>query len=295
MKKNFFLAAAVLITSSVFGQTTSITSKNGHEVLPQAGDIAIGMNAAPVINFALNAVNIMNNTGAGAQHPGFVSGFNQVIVGKYFLSESQALRARIGINTANFQEKFYGNNPLNPSNPNPENILLRTNTAGGSGIMIGAGMEMRRGHNRLQGFYGGELMLGFGSNKTINKYEIEYNQTAQDSGFIGTGSARLLEDRSGTSIALGLRGFAGVEYFIAPKISIGAEFGWGLGYTTAPRGTTVIERWDDPAATGTNSRRTEEIQGNTSGRFFGFLVDDGSTSMPGLGGGSAALMIHFHF
>jgi hypothetical protein len=294
MKKNIFLAATMLIAGAAISQTTSITSKNGHEVLPQAGDIAIGMNAVPVINFALNAVNIMNNTGADAQHPGFVSGFNQVIVGKYFLSESQAIRARVGINTANTQGKVYGNNPLTPSNPNPENILISTNTFRESSVMLGAGMEMRRGHNRLQGFYGGELMIGLSSDRTNNKYEIAYNQTAQDSGIIGTGSSRLLEGKSGTSLMLGLRGFAGVEYFIAPKISIGAEFGWGFAYLTTPRGTAVVERWDDPGATGTNSARTEELRTNSKGRFMGFQVDDGFPALPGIGG-SAALMLNFHF
>jgi hypothetical protein len=93
---------------------------------------------------------------------------------------------------------------------------------------------------------------------------------------------------------LGLRGFAGVEYFVLPKISIGAEFGWGLGFVTAPRGMVETEIWGiEPGSSATTpSVYTRETEGNASSRNFGFAVDNGVSNVLG---GSAALSIHFHF
>jgi hypothetical protein len=293
MKKVSLLFAACALTATSFAQDV-LKSKNGHVILPEAGDIAIGFDAVPVIDFALNSVNIMNNTGQTAQHPGYVSGFNQIIVGKYFLQDNMAVRARFGINTLRSTNKTYGNDPLMPSAPEPENVLIQTSRTGNANYFLAAGVEMRRGHNRLQGFYGGELLLGLGSGSTKNTYEIEYNQVAQDSGYIAPGSSRVLSSKNGMSVTLGLRGFAGVEYFVLPKISIGAEFGWGLGFVTTPRGKVETEFWGiEPGSSATTSSvYTRETEGNASTRNFGFSVDNGVSNVLG---GSAALSIHFHF
>ncbi len=300
MKRKTLLFAAFLGLGSIANaQTTTMESKNGHEILPQAGDIAIGMDAVPILDFGLNAINIMNNTGQTAQHPGFVSGFNQVLSGKYFLSETRAVRARVGINTTNSSTKTFGDDPLTPTavgNGTAENILLQTTNIADRNIFLGGGMEFRRGHNRLQGYYGGELFLGFASTSTKNSYEIEFNQTAVDSAGLSTGDSRVLSAKSGSAITFGLRGFAGVEYFFAPKMSIGAEFGWGFGLTTSPRGSNEVENWGiEPGSNGTTDAvYIEETPGNNQGRSMGFGVDSG-IGQGVLGGASAALMIHFHF
>lgn len=303
MKRNsIFVAAMMGAMTLVNAQTTTMTSKNGHEILPQTGDIAIGMDAVPVINFGLNAINIMNNTGQQAQHPGFVSGFANVLSGKYFMSETQALRVRLGINTMNTSTKTFGDDPLTPTaslNGTAENILLQTSNMAMRNIFIGGGMEFRRGHNRLQGYYGGEVFLGFASSSTKNKFTLEYGQAAVDSAGLASGDSRVLSSKSGMAITFGLRGFAGVEYFVAPKISIGAEFGWGFGLTTSARGKNEVENWGiAPGTTGTpgtdDAVYIEETPGNSSGRGMGFGVDNG-IGQGVLGGASGALMIHFHF
>ncbi len=301
MKRKTLLFAAFLGLGSIANaQTTTMESKNGHEILPQAGDIAIGMDAVPILDFGLNAINIMNNTGQTAQHPGFVSGFNQVLSGKYFLSETRAVRARVGINTENISTKDFGDNPLTPSLPTgvAENVLISTSNTADRNVFLGGGMEFRRGHNRLQGYYGGEVFLGFASTSTKNSYEIEFNQTAVDSGYVGSlGNTRVLSSKTGTAITFGLRGFAGVEYFFAPKISIGAEFGWGFGLTTSPRGSNEEENWGiapGSAAGATDAAYIMETPDNNQGRSMGFGVDSG-IGQGVLDGASAALMIHFHF
>lgn len=286
---------SVFISAAVFAQSSDVmVSKKGYKILPETGDYVIGFDAVPVLNFALNVVNIMNNTGQTATHPGFVSGFNNVLVGKYFVSENVAYRVRLGINTSSNSTKFYGDNPLTPSSLDPENILLQTTRIANNSALFGGGIEYRRGHNRLQGFYGAEALLGFSSNKTNISYEIAFDQTAQDSGYIFNGSSRNLSTKSGTSILFGVRGFVGVEYFVLPKISIGAEFGWGLGYSYTPRGTIELENWGvEPTSTATAPYQyVEETKGPVKSSGFGFGVDSGISQalMP-----SAALTMLFHF
>jgi len=236
----------------------------------------------------------MSNAGTGAQHPGFVEGFNNVIVGKYFLKDNMAIRARFGINTEKTTTKTYGDDPLSVDAV-PANILISTNKVAENKYFFAGGVEKRRGHNRLQGFYGGELLLGFDSESEKNTFEIEYNQEAADKGYVNFGDSRVLSDKSGMAITFGIRGFVGVEYFVAPKISIGAEFGWGLGMVTTPRGKVETETWGvEPgsAAGATPTAYTEEVEGAESKRDFGFQVDDGSSRVLG---SSAALNINFHF
>ena len=86
MKTKVLLVAIALGFGSLsFAQDDEVlTSKNGHVILPEAGDFAIQMDATPILDFGLNVVNIMNNTGSTSQHPGYVSGFDQTLVGKYF-------------------------------------------------------------------------------------------------------------------------------------------------------------------------------------------------------------------
>tara|TARA_Y100000385_G_scaffold288352_1_gene354733 strand:- start:347 stop:1243 length:897 start_codon:yes stop_codon:yes gene_type:complete len=274
-----------------------LKNKNGKPILPKAGDYALQMNANPLIDFGLNTVNIMNNTGQTSAHPGFTgSGSNSAatnyVVGKYFLSSSKALRFRLGYTSSTEKEETYGDNPINPSNAFPSNILLSTETEKERDFILGGGMEFRRGYGRLQGYYGGELYLEFGSSKTENEYEIAYNQQAQDSGYIALGSSRTLEDKSGLTFGLGLRGFVGVEYFILPKISIGAEFGLGWSVESSPRGESSIESWRgtgtfDSNGVEVNGSFTDKSEGSSKESERGFETDQGL--------GAAALNITFHF
>ena len=273
-----------------------LKNKKGTPILPKAGDFALQMNANPLLDFGLNAVNIMNNTGQTSAHPGFTAGqnpaFTNYIVGKYFLSSSTALRLKLGYTSSTDKEETYGDNPINPSNATPSNILLSTEKDKSNAFILGGGMEFRRGYGRLQGYYGGELNLTFTSVKLENEYEIAYNQQAQDSGYIALGSSRLLESKSGLEFGLNLRGFVGVEYFILAKISIGAEFGLGWGVLSNPRGESSTEAWRgtgnfDSNGVEVNGTFTDKSEGSDKGSDRGFDTDQGIAG--------AALNITFHF
>jgi hypothetical protein len=92
---------------------------------------------------------------------------------------------------------------------------------------------------------------------------------------------------------VGARGFVGAEYFFAPKMSLGAEFGWGVGMATTPRGMSELEYWKvNPSNPAVGTATTKEIEGGSKGSASGFGVDDGINQ--GLGG-SAALTLMLHF
>jgi len=290
MKKVFLLFSAFAITVASFAQEV-ITSKKGYVVLPQAGDIALGFDAVPVINFALNASDIMSNAGGQAEHPSYVEGFENIIVGKYFTKDNTAIRVRFGINNTKTTTKEYGDDLLSTQIDKP-NILRETHKVSNNKYFFAGGLEKRRGHNRLQGFYGGEALIGFNSNSRKGVYEVAYS--AESVLAYGV-TNRELSYKSGMAITFGLRGFAGVEYFVAPKISIGAEFGWGMGLTTTPRGKTESEIWGQApgSAAGTQpSAYVEETEGNSKSRSYQLNVDNGSNDALGASG---ALSIHFHF
>ena len=110
---------AVIIMNSVNAQ--DLVSKKGFKILPEAGDYSLGFNAVPLVDLALNFSKIMANTGQTAQHLGYVNGFNQVIVGKYFMTDKMAIRGKVGINTSRLSNSLYFDDPkdvfANPTDP----------------------------------------------------------------------------------------------------------------------------------------------------------------------------------
>lgn len=258
---------------------------NKGPILPETGDWSISFNAVPLLDFALNAVNIMDNTGSNAQHPGFTEGYNQVITGKYFIDESTAYRVRFGFNTSRDSETVFN------SLTNVDGDLVdyeNVTTEASSLIAVGMGYEKRKGRNRLQGFFGGEGLAGLQRSKESVDFGNEFSQQNNTP----AGSQRQLETKDGTTTFFGVRGFIGVEYFFARKMSIGAEFGMGLTLANNGRGSVTEERFEDDGF-GNMVSVEETIDGNSKSRTISTQMDDGSGMNMGLG--SAALNLNFHF
>jgi hypothetical protein len=296
MKKVTIFILSLVIIYMANGQ--EMTTKKGFTILPEAGDIALGFDAVPFFDFLLNTANIMNNTGQTSQHPGYVSGFASAIVGKYFLEDNMAARVKFGVNTFSFKGEDYFDDPADvlavpATDPDTWKEISDVSVIKGSDWVIGAGLEFRRGHNRLQGFYGAELIFGMETASEKYTYGVEQNLTAVTEGYWNADGTlvedpRVLSLKDRTGFTLGLRGFVGVEYFFAPKMSVSGEFGWGPGYRSLSRGATEIQSWDAV----NNVSETRIVDGPEKDSFFGFIVDDGAGRLlvP-----SAALTLLFHF
>ncbi len=254
--KKFIVSAlcvmSVLVLSAQESTTqrpdnASVTNKFGHHILPVAGDYALGIDATPFFKYLGN----MFNGNAGNDAPTF-SGFGTQIYGKYFLSDNTALRARLSFDFgSNRFSHTVTQDPINPLNPNKTTVDYLTIDT--SGVRLSLGYEFRRGYRRLQGFYGVEVGLGLGS-KT-KKYDYgnimtAANQTPTHWDFEATPPAevnsvsRLLQSHSGMVFNAGLNGFVGVEYFVAPKISVGGELQAGVFGQVSTLGSTEYEQYN---------------------------------------------------
>ena len=98
-------------------------------------------------------------------------------------------------------------------------------------------------------------MISLGTSGTANTYGNAISAT--------NGGARTTETKAGSSFGLAIGGFGGVEYFFAPKMSLGAEIGWTIALNTTGDGESTSEAWDGTAVVST----TSETAGSSS---FGF-------------------------
>jgi hypothetical protein len=241
----------VAILSMVFLGSNAqerLQNKNGVDILPESGNFALGFNAVPLLN-------IIGNATAGSSK--YINNmFNQnTIFGKYLLDDNTALRASLNININNFNNRnFVIDNTLN----SPDSLVTDAISVNSQTYSLSGGYEMRRGEGRVQAIFGGDaaFLLNRGNRSMtygnafgpINQAPTSTNWTNAGNPFSpGPQGERIIEDKFGRTIGFGLRPFVGVEYFFAPKISIGAEFGWTLLYSATSDGEVVREFYSPSA------------------------------------------------
>ena len=187
MKKFMSLVLMLSMFSALIAQESPVlTSKNGFPVLPEKGDIAIGINAASLLS--------MFKDGSGGPSFDFIA--DNTLMMKYFLSDNSAVRAVLRLGTAS----------LKVGDDGFENFAISSET----NIHVGAGYERRLGAGRVQGFFGAD-------GKVI--YSAEKVKDSDDN---------VMVDLSGFGFGIGA--FVGAEYFIAPKLSLGGQFSWGVDF-----------------------------------------------------------------
>ena len=161
MKKTVILVALAFSFSGIFAQ--ELVSKKGEEFLPKKDDWAISMCADPIFSFVGNMFN--GTAGNGTPSASWMNG-NQTIVAKKFMEDNQAYRVIVRLG---FLNQSYKNlvddyattslpsytNPFPDPTPQVEDKYKLSNT----NVGIGVGKEFRKGKNRLQGFYGADVML----------------------------------------------------------------------------------------------------------------------------------------
>ena len=267
MKKTVLFVAAAVFATATFAQD-GLTSKKGEAYLPEAGDWAIGFDATPFMDYASNG-NLPTAGWVANNRP-------MTIVGKMFKDESTAYRAkvRIGFGSSSSDALI----DTNASGFGAPQYLTNSASASNFNITLGGGLEKRKGNTRLQGFYGAEALISFGSTGSTNDYEAALSDNYNP-------GPRVTEITNGSTLALQIRSFIGVEYFFAPKISISAEYGWGLMLSSTGGGEVTTESFGlaDASATA-NSLITTTAETGGSGSF-GIDTDNN--------GGVLTLMFHF--
>jgi hypothetical protein len=282
MKRKLLIICAIVGGGSfASAQTTMVKNDKGQVVTPEAGDWALGADASPILNYLGN---MFNGTTGNSLDNAFTN-TNNAIFGKYFVDENTAYRGSLRISTvSNSVSVLSDTNTLVDTNPEYISDITKTN---GFSFYLSGGIEKRRGHGRLQGFYGGELGFGFGAAAPNTSNEFEVALSATNPGPIG---GRILSTKAGSSFTVGLRGFVGVEYFVLPKLSFGAEFGWGLLFRSTAQNETVTESW--------NGTQIIETTSSTTGKSSSFFLntDKGAgtnTPLAVMPAGSFRIMYHF--
>lgn len=334
MKKKVLIVTTLFSSMLTFAQEASsgddqvVKNKKGYEILPKAGDIGLGFNTIPVLDMFLGTLNRATPFAGSTGVVSYVQASNNQIVGKYYLTNKSAIRARIGINTLSGSfvnqvqdaEVMYKAS-LGTADDVAAASLIRVDDKlkfKKNNVLITVGYEMRRGYRRLQGFYGGEI--GFGTNgssqsveygnKFSDQYPVQFTSnfntslvTTVNPTAPATRVSRTLEVKNRGGIRFGVRGFIGIEYFIFSKISIGAEYGWGYAITTRRGAKSTVETYNN----GQNGPEVliEDVDVDTAEKLKGFSVDNNNGSVfsmnntlggnTALGGGAGALTLIFHF
>lgn len=245
MKKLLILAAFIFAVSmSVDAQNELLKSKKGVPILPQQGDYAIGINAQPVFSYFGNMFNATANNSIGFN---FLNSTNAIFL-KYMKAPDMAYRAYIRVGQTSLTQVAF---VFDDADPDMEDQVEDKFTNLSTNVAFGLGCEKRRGIGRLQGYYGVEgmvMLTGSSQNYTYgNAYDsVNTMPTTTDwnNGNILPDGSRVLKNKDGMMIGLGVRAFVGVEYFILPKLSVGGEFGWGLVAGVQTKSETNSECWD---------------------------------------------------
>ena len=255
---------------------------------PEQGQFSIGFDVTPIFNFAGN---IFNNTVNNTLDP--LSGTplwdnsravllpSASIMGKYMFTNNIAFTANIGLIGHNVITRMYVRDDradlLNPLN---EDRLIDVRRVRQNGFSMLLGAEYRIGEGRIQGIFGGGFMFASVRNRTAFEWAnqmTEINQNPTTTAFAGafTGGHRTLETFTGNpTIWWGLATHAGVEYFIAPRVSLGATVNLYLlrergaqTYTKTERfveATNRVETWTTLNSPGDRATRwgTENLGGS---------------------------------
>ncbi len=322
MKKSIALVALAFGVTSAFAQ--DLTSKKGEPILPEAEDWSVGIDATPFLNYAGN---FFGKTAPNvAPSWNFLTGNNTITV-KKFKDAQNAMRASFRLGYTSDATKNMVNDrsvpspTLSGSTGYPNQIAQKENkwAAKNTNIAISVGMEKRKGKTRLQGYYGADVGIMISSSRDKFTYgnNLSANNTTTSTpnvvvtaadGFAGyggganvgspaiqgmIGSGRITDKKNGMTFGIGVRAFIGAEYFFMAKMSLGAEFGWGLGYSMTGASKTTWETIGSaasPYVAGSDAISKTEIKGGKSSKLW--LDTDNNNAMWGSAG---KIKLNFYF
>lgn len=252
--------------------------------LPEQGDIAIGFDAAPVLNYVGNlfnntANNSLKNLGGQPVTALGIEGFNienitpsVSIVGKYMVTDYLSAKVNFGLQLRSMTTNEYvGDDFAAVNDPLNEAKLIDTRFDSQKGYSLLIGADYRTGSNRIQGVFGGGFI--FGSNNVATEYQyanaltsINQNPTSAWNDLTPKGY-RTLNKLTATNRFFGFAANVGVEYFVAPKVSLGAEV--NLSAYSVKSGQTYVESEGFNAELGVVENRTDIVSPGNKSVVFG--------------------------
>ena len=247
MKK---IVVLIFVFSSMFSvaQNSELKNKNGKLILPLEGEIGLGVNAIPLLNWVGNS---FNNTSDNLYlNDNIFHNLNgsPIVWLKLMKTNNFAYRCSFGFSSLSAVDNQY---VLDDSANSPDEFLIDSRKRNLSVFSLGVGFEKRKGRGRVQGFYG--LDARYQSVKITNdifSYANNLSLTNQNptsfdwsTNSVVSMTNRTLETNGGGSYSIGVRPFIGVEVFVSPQISLGTEFGWAYAYQRTSNTSVYVESY----------------------------------------------------
>lgn len=262
------------ISALVYGQADSVKrkanlySKKGIYILPESGDIAVGIDAYPIFNYIGGLFSSTDANTPYVNYPDNFGGSNAIYV-KYMIHSDMAVRVVFRFDNSITQNVYVvpkstlAFDPLHPEYV--DDVVKTTNLA----YNFGVGIEKHRGKSRVQGVYGAEVGYGFRN----LMYDYTYGNaitrdfvTPQTYSNTYNNGQRIIEDQYLKSQFGGIRAFLGVEFFVGPKISLSGEFGYSALFQWRGNRTQVYEYWD-----GSRSQVAQIALKSTNNGYMDFI------------------------
>jgi hypothetical protein len=286
MKKILSIACALCIGVAASAQSNDqIQNKKGVDLMPVSGEFAVG------IGVGLNSItgwvgSMFGYTGYNSFSQTYVNnplftGSSVSIWGKYMVSDNNALRMSIS-NFGNDNSTSY--KVFDDRSNDPDSTVVDKARFNSSITYVSAGWEFRRGKTRLRGIYGGDAVLSWQNSHNSYTYGNNLgatNLTPTTDGAMPVWNntwGRTTQVRNGATFGIGVRAFVGVEYFIAPKICIGTEFGWRAMFEKTGVSKTDYERFNPFADNGNGAIETYSDE-TLGGRSFSTSLDNFNTQL----------------
>ena len=298
MKK---IISIIMIAALLPFAGASAQEQEEKQYLPEAGDWALGIDVVPVLRYIGNAFNgntnnqYIDNLG-GEPFVNQNKRFNSrqlmpdvSIQGKYMITDEWGVRANVGLMFRSIYDNRYATDDKAAAlNPLSNDKVVDKARYRKNGMSIMAGGEYRKGTKRVQGVFGMGVLFAFQNDNTTYTYgnemtDINQQPTTafQTSDVYDNNNYRLTKTNGeGSDFYVGITGSAGIEWFVAPKISIGGEvnisavWNWTKAtYYTAEGFNTLsgaVEEWTElekPSSHGF-SVGTGNIGSNLSVTFY---------------------------
>lgn len=271
MKKSIFTITAAVAAMTSFAQTGDLVSKRGEKYLSESGDWGLTFDAQPLLNYAGNLLNGTSENGGAALN---WANTMWAIQGKKLIDANTAYRGtvRIGFGSTKVTDLVD-----DVTNTDPSVTVEDVTKTSAFNLVLGGGIEKRKGSTRVVGVYGAQALIALGSGKTTYEYGNAINAN-------NPVTSRTTEEKAGSTFGFGVGVFGGVEWFCAPKISLSGEYMWGFMLNSTGSGETTTEGWDPTANNGNGALETTTTE---TGKSSSFGLD---TSISGL-----SIGLNFYF
>ncbi len=284
--KKIILALTLSLSAAV---VMARETKEGVNYLPEAGNFSIGVSADPLVSYMGNLFNGNTSNGIDGStiggDPFDASSYQYTyptvsIVGRYMLTDKFGIRANVGILVDNeYNQGYVVDDKELAENPLSNQKVIDGQKIKQSGASLSAAAEFRVGDRRVQGVFSAGLVYAYSKQQYIYSYGNAITETNQQpssyTSYATTASptnsgmsyARTLSSTNNGLNSFGFLASAGVEWFFAPKVSLGLDVNLVGIYSWSKATYSICEGYNE--VSGSVEEFTDLVSPKNSSFVFG--------------------------